>query len=83
MVAVDAAKAIAYRVGPMLGGSVFQAREVESVLARNGLDRHWRNSRVHSLHDPARQRERGVGAYLLAGAPPAMAAGLLDGRATR
>lgn len=80
LVAVDAAKAIAYRVGPLLGGAVLSEPDVASVLDGPGLDRHWRNSRVHSLHDPARQRERGLGAYLLAGDPPAFAASLLTTR---
>jgi alkylation response protein AidB-like acyl-CoA dehydrogenase len=72
-IAVDAAKAIAYRAGPRLGREVLASADVASVLASAGLDRHWRNARVHSLHDPARQRERDIGRYLLLGSAPAMA----------
>jgi alkylation response protein AidB-like acyl-CoA dehydrogenase len=77
LVAVDAAKSITYRVGPLLGREVLGEADAAAVLRDGGLDRHWRNSRVHSLHDPARQRERGLGAHLLAGDPPAFAAHLL------
>jgi alkylation response protein AidB-like acyl-CoA dehydrogenase len=77
MAAVDAAKAITYRVGPRAAASIFDGDRVEAVMAAGRLDRFWRNSRVHSLHDPARLRARDVGAYLLAGTPPTMAAGLL------
>jgi alkylation response protein AidB-like acyl-CoA dehydrogenase len=77
MAAVDAAKAITYRVGPRSAAQVFDADRVETVLGPARLDRFWRNSRVHSLHDPARLRARDVGAYLLLGEPPTMAAGLL------
>lgn len=77
VVAVDAAKSIAYRVGPLLGREVLGDPDAASVLDGARLDRHWRNSRVHSLHDPARQRERDLGAYLLAGDPPRFAAHVL------
>ncbi|HVV90004.1 MAG TPA: acyl-CoA dehydrogenase family protein, partial [Solirubrobacterales bacterium] len=79
MAAVDGAKAITYRVGPRAAASIFDADGIEAVLGDARLDRWWRNSRVHSLHDPARLRARDVGAYLLFGEPPTMAAGLLRG----
>lgn len=82
-VAVDAAKSIAYRVGPLLGRELLGEADAAAVLRGGGLDRHWRNSRVHSLHDPARQRERGLGAYLLGGDPPAFAAQLLASASQR
>ena len=31
----------------------------------DGLDRHWRNARVHSLHDPARWKYYFIGHYVL------------------
>lgn len=77
-VAVDAAKVVCYRAGPRAGAAVFVSRDLRTVLASADADRHWRNSRVHSLHDPARQRERGTGGYVLTGTPPAMAASLLQ-----
>jgi alkylation response protein AidB-like acyl-CoA dehydrogenase len=37
----------------------------------HNLDRHWRNARVHTLHDPVRWKYHLVGAYELNGAYPA------------
>ena len=37
---------------------------------RIGLDRHWRNARTHSVHDPVDWKYHHVGAHLLSGALP-------------
>ena len=42
-----------------------------AFLAEFNLDRHWRNARVHTLHDPVRWKVQAVGAYHLNGARPA------------
>ena len=34
-------------------------------LIEHGLDRHWRNARVHTLHDPVRWKYHAVGNYYL------------------
>ncbi|MGO1268529.1 MAG: hypothetical protein ACTMI6_04460, partial [Pseudomonas bubulae] len=34
-------------------------------------DRHWRNARVHTLHDPVRWKYHAIGAYRLNGTLPA------------
>jgi alkylation response protein AidB-like acyl-CoA dehydrogenase len=36
-----------------------------ATLAEHGLDRHWRNARVHTLHDPVRWKYHAVGNYYL------------------
>jgi SfnB family sulfur acquisition oxidoreductase len=42
-----------------------------SALIENDFDRHWRNSRTHSLHAPVRWTNRHVGNWILNGiAPP-------------
>ncbi|HBP3039093.1 SfnB family sulfur acquisition oxidoreductase, partial [Pseudomonas aeruginosa] len=46
-----------------LGGS-------RACLAELGLDRHWRNARVHTLHDPVRWKYHAVGDYYLNGRLP-------------
>jgi alkylation response protein AidB-like acyl-CoA dehydrogenase len=46
-----------------LGGS-------SAVLAKHDLDRHWRNARTHSVHDPVRWKYRAVGDYWLNGVNP-------------
>jgi SfnB family sulfur acquisition oxidoreductase len=36
----------------------------------DGLDRHWRNARTHTLHDPARWKYHHIGNFVLNGTPP-------------
>jgi alkylation response protein AidB-like acyl-CoA dehydrogenase len=48
--------------------------EVGGASATNtslALDRHWRNARTHTLHDPVRWKLHAVGNYYLNGAAPA------------
>ena len=47
-----------------LGGS-------RASLSRHNLDQHWRNARVHTLHDPVRWKIYAVGNYYLNDAYPA------------
>ncbi|HBP2385631.1 TPA: SfnB family sulfur acquisition oxidoreductase, partial [Pseudomonas aeruginosa] len=42
-----------------------------ATLAEFNLDRHWRNARTHTLHDPVRWKVHAVGDYYLNGARPA------------
>jgi alkylation response protein AidB-like acyl-CoA dehydrogenase len=46
-----------------LGGS-------SATLAKHDLDRHWRNARTHTVHDPVRWKYRAVGDYWLNGVYP-------------
>ena len=46
-----------------LGGS-------SATLVKHGFDRHWRNARTHSVHDPVRWKYRAVGDYWLNGVNP-------------
>lgn len=41
-----------------------------SARAQHNLDRHWRNARVHTLHDPVRWKYHLLGNYLLNGRYP-------------
>lgn len=41
-----------------------------SVSARFGHDRHWRNARTHTLHDPVRWKYHLIGNHLLNGVEP-------------
>lgn len=65
-ISVDEAKSLAYTLGPEITNELgdFAAENPESFP---GLDRYWRNARVHSLHDPARWRQQFVGDYHLNG----------------
>ena len=37
----------------------------QATLAQFGLDRHWRNARTHTLHDPVRWKAPAIGNYYL------------------
>ncbi|MEG0348293.1 MAG: SfnB family sulfur acquisition oxidoreductase, partial [Acinetobacter sp.] len=43
-----------------LGGS-------RSSLEIHNLDQHWRNARVHTLHDPVRWKHYAIGQFYLNG----------------
>ncbi|MFV5264441.1 SfnB family sulfur acquisition oxidoreductase [Acinetobacter courvalinii] len=47
-----------------LGGS-------RASLSQHNLDQHWRNARVHTLHDPVRWKSHAIGDYYLNGTHPA------------
>jgi SfnB family sulfur acquisition oxidoreductase len=41
-----------------------------TTLAKHNLDRHWRNARTHTVHDPIRWKYHAVGNYWLNGVKP-------------
>jgi alkylation response protein AidB-like acyl-CoA dehydrogenase len=55
----------------LASSKIFELAGTRSVLARHNLDRHWRNARTHTLHDPARWKYHLIGNYLLNGVKPA------------
>ena len=50
---------------------LFELAGTQSTLAEHNLDRHWRNARTHTLHDPVRWKYHLVGNYYLNGVRPA------------
>jgi len=42
-----------------------------ATLLQHGLDRHWRNARTHTLHDPVRWKTHAIGNYYLNAIYPA------------
>ncbi|MDH2413178.1 acyl-CoA dehydrogenase family protein [Nocardioides sp. CER19] len=68
--AVAEVKALAQEVGPEVATEVIELGGTSSADERHGLDRHWRNVRVHSLHDPARWKYVHLGRHLLDGTAP-------------
>ena len=44
---------------------LFELAGTRSTLAQHALDRHWRNARTHTLHDPVRWKFYHVGNYYL------------------
>ena len=50
---------------------LFDLAGSSATRAAHALDRHWRNARVHTLHDPVRWKYHLLGNYYLNGAYPA------------
>ena len=69
-IAVAEAKAITTEVAIHASNSLFELAGTSSTLAKYNFDRHWRNARVHTLHDPVRWKYFAVGNYVLNGKPP-------------
>ncbi|WP_336800689.1 acyl-CoA dehydrogenase family protein [Kaistia sp. MMO-174] len=67
-IATDEAKSIAYELSPALTAEIAHFRARAGDPERRRLDRLWRNSRTHSLHDPVRWRQSYVGDFALNGA---------------
>ncbi|MGX5801194.1 SfnB family sulfur acquisition oxidoreductase [Bradyrhizobium sp. Arg314] len=49
---------------------LFELAGTRSTLAEHNLDRHWRNARTHTLHDPVRWKYAILGKYFLNGENP-------------
>ena len=49
---------------------LFELAGARSTLAAHNLDRHWRNARTHTLHDPVRWKYAILGNYFLNGVDP-------------
>ncbi|WEL55793.1 SfnB family sulfur acquisition oxidoreductase [Pseudomonas kermanshahensis] len=70
-IAVAEAKVLTTEVSLQASEKLFELAGSRATLAEFNLDRHWRNARVHTLHDPVRWKYHAVGAYHLNGSLPA------------
>ena len=70
-IAVAEAKAITTAASVHVASKLFELTGARSTLEQFGFDRHWRNARTHTLHDPVRYKYVAVGNYVLNGVPPA------------
>lgn len=70
-VAVGEAKVLTTEAALLAGEKLFELAGTQSTLTAHNLDRHWRNARTHTLHDPVRWKYHLVGNYYLNGATPA------------
>jgi SfnB family sulfur acquisition oxidoreductase len=68
--AVAEAKAYAQEIAVQIAADVLELAGTSAADARHGLDRHWRNVRTHSLHDPARWKYVHIGNHTLNGVNP-------------
>ena len=67
---VAAAKALAQEFATEIASGVLELAGASATDGKYALDRHWRNVRVHSLHDPARWKYVHLGNHTLAGTNP-------------
>ncbi len=70
-IAVAEAKVLTTEISLQASEKLFELAGSRASLAEFNLDRHWRNARVHTLHDPVRWKYHAVGAYYLNGTLPA------------
>ncbi|WP_327439163.1 SfnB family sulfur acquisition oxidoreductase [Pseudomonas donghuensis] len=70
-IAVAEAKVLTTEIALLASEKLFELSGSRATLAEFNLDRHWRNARVHTLHDPVRWKYHAVGAYHLNGTLPA------------
>lgn len=64
-IAVAEARAISTEISLAAGSTLFELAGSQATLAEHGLDRHWRNARVHTVHDPVRWKYHAIGNYYL------------------
>jgi SfnB family sulfur acquisition oxidoreductase len=68
--AVAAAKVLTTEIALEASNTLFELAGTSSVRVGLNLDRHWRNARTHTLHDPVRWKYHVVGNYHLNGVTP-------------
>lgn len=69
-IAVAEAKVLSTEIAIAATNKLFELAGARSTLAEFNLDRHWRNARTHTLHDPVRWKYAILGNYALNGINP-------------
>ncbi|WP_439373298.1 SfnB family sulfur acquisition oxidoreductase [Bradyrhizobium sp. DASA03120] len=69
-IAVAIAKAATTEIAILAANKLHELGGTRSTLAQYNLDRHWRNARTHTLHDPVRWKYFHIGNYVLNGVSP-------------
>jgi SfnB family sulfur acquisition oxidoreductase len=69
-VAVAESKIASTEAALLVASKLIELAGSSATLAKHGLDRHWRNARTHTVHDPVRWKYRAVGDYWLNGVNP-------------
>jgi SfnB family sulfur acquisition oxidoreductase len=64
------AKILSTEIAIEATNKLFELAGTRSTLAEHNLDRHWRNARTHTLHDPVRWKYSILGKYYLNGEKP-------------
>ena len=69
-IAVAEAKVLSTEIALQATNKLFELAGTRSTLGVHNLDRHWRNARTHTLHDPVRWKYAILGNYALNGVNP-------------
>ena len=69
-IATAEAKVLSTEIAILATNKLFELAGTRSTLDQYNLDRHWRNARTHTLHDPVRWKYAIVGNYFLNGVKP-------------
>jgi SfnB family sulfur acquisition oxidoreductase len=69
-IAVAEAKVLSTEIALKATSQLFELAGTQSTLEKYQLDRHWRNARVHTLHDPVRWKYYAIGNFYLNQIPP-------------
>ncbi|TIY04894.1 MAG: SfnB family sulfur acquisition oxidoreductase, partial [Mesorhizobium sp.] len=64
-IAVAESKILTTEIAINATNKLFELAGTRSTLAEHNLDRHWRNARTHTLHDPVRWKYAILGNYYL------------------
>ncbi|MBO1019295.1 SfnB family sulfur acquisition oxidoreductase [Methylobacterium sp. SD274] len=68
--AVAESKVLTTEIAVQASSKLFELAGTRSTLAESNLDRHWRNARTHTLHDPVRWKYAIIGNHALNGVNP-------------
>jgi SfnB family sulfur acquisition oxidoreductase len=69
-VAMSEARVLATDAALLASNKLFELAGTSATLHPHAFDRHWRNARTHTVHDPIRWRLHAVGNYFLNGVKP-------------
>jgi SfnB family sulfur acquisition oxidoreductase len=69
-IAAAEAKVLSTEISITATNKLFELGGTRATLAEHNLDRHWRNARTHTLHDPIRWKYAILGNYALNGVNP-------------
>ena len=69
-VAIAEAKVLTHRAAMEISSQFFELAGARATSQKLGLDRFWRNARVHTLHDPVDVKLRDIGRHALDGQAP-------------
>jgi len=70
-IAVAEAKVLTTEIALRASEKLLEWGGSRATLLQHGLDRHWRNARTHTLHDPVRWKTHAIGNYYLNAIYPA------------